>query len=98
MLVDSAFAHGVKEPVVKRAIRLVLHRLSCIDRKSAVAGNLLLVLAEVIHRVSEAGRLTEASSIILFSFDSEVLKPMVEHALNDAVREGAEYAQVLWIH
>ena len=84
-LVSSLFAGHVEVARVKRAIRLVLHRLSS---RTPTARDLLLLLASIVDGLQNVGRIADARSIVLFCFDCETMKTLSARPLQAEIREG----------
>ena len=85
VLLDNLFAGHVEAIRIKRAVRLVLHRL---EGSTLAVQSLLLLLARIISLLHIADKVVDAANMVLFCFDSEVMRTISAHALQSEIREG----------
>ncbi|PIL36537.1 hypothetical protein GSI_00226 [Ganoderma sinense ZZ0214-1] len=88
VLLDSLFSGHVEVVRVKRAVRLVLHRLSSPTGSALAVQSLLLVLACIIGHLHNTDKVADAATIISFCFDSEVMRALSARSLQSEIREG----------
>ncbi|KAI0751700.1 ribosome 60S biogenesis N-terminal-domain-containing protein [Daedaleopsis nitida] len=86
-LVDSLFESKPDNVQLKRAIRLILHRLSYLGVEDLAVREWLLVLAAIVRRAQENGYGC-VSELVLFCFDSEAMRSVGSRSLTEVVREG----------
>ena len=88
VLLDSLFAGYIEVAPVKRAVRLLLHRLSFPAVSATASQSLLLVLSGIVSRLQEAHKVVEAADIVSFCFDSEIMRTLSARSLQSEIREG----------
>lgn len=84
ILVERLFAASPDVVTLKRAIRLVLHRLPRAFAEGAGSGDYLHLLAEIIEKVQAS----VATDVVVFCFEADVFKLMCARPVSDAIREG----------
>lgn len=85
---DSLFTGYIEVAPVKRAVRLVLHRLSSPAVSATASQSLLLVLARIISRLRNADKAVDAATVVSFCFDSGILRTLSARSLQSEIREG----------
>lgn len=95
VLVECLFAASPDAIALKRAIRMVLHRLSHTVDTGAVTGDYLHLLAEIVERLKASAPGNSVSSVVLFCFETDVFKSLCSQRLNDTVREGMLHGGML---
>lgn len=84
ILVERLFAASPDVVTLKRAIRLVLHRLSRSFAEGTGSGDYLHLLAEIVEKL-QASIATDA---IVFCFEADIFKLLCARPVSDAIREG----------
>ncbi|KAI0333443.1 hypothetical protein GY45DRAFT_306027 [Cubamyces sp. BRFM 1775] len=88
VLVKSLLASASSAVAVRRAIRLILHRLSPSTLPEAAVGSYLFLLSEIIE--GSCGRASDAAGLVLFTLDSDVIKSLCSRPLDSTAREGMD--------
>ncbi|KAL7281927.1 hypothetical protein ACG7TL_003394 [Trametes sanguinea] len=86
-LIERLFAPRPDVVDVKRAIQLVLHRLSSSAAAKNAAGSYLRLISNIIGKLRSSGK---ADGVVLFCLESGVLKSLCSQSLNDAARTGLD--------
>ncbi|KAI9059024.1 hypothetical protein FKP32DRAFT_1761266 [Trametes sanguinea] len=86
-LVERLFASCPDIASVKRAIQLVLHRLSFAAATSDAAGSYLRLMSEMVGKLQTSDK---AAGVVLFCLQSGVLKSLCSRSLNDTARTGLD--------
>ncbi|KAI0352520.1 hypothetical protein OH77DRAFT_1523331 [Trametes cingulata] len=73
---------------VKRAVRLVLHRLSSHCMAKGAEGDYLRLLADIMERLQRSVKAELMASMILFCLDAEVVRSLFSGPLPASTREG----------
>lgn len=84
ILVERLYAASPDVVALKRAIRIVLHRLSRSFAEGAGSGDYLHLLAEIIEKLQAS----VATDVIMFCFEADVFKLLCARPVSDAIREG----------
>ncbi|KAI0637561.1 ribosome 60S biogenesis N-terminal-domain-containing protein [Trametes polyzona] len=87
ILIDCLFASSPDVVAVKRAIRLILHRLSS-AASVASRGNYLRLLGEIVGRLGSSFPVNHVVDVVAYCFDAEIIKSLCSTPLGDATREG----------
>ncbi|KAH9853304.1 ribosome 60S biogenesis N-terminal-domain-containing protein [Lenzites betulinus] len=88
-LVEQLFITSPDVITVKRAIRLILHRLAYVSAAEMASGGYLHLLAEIVekHASTQVGSI---GSVVLPCFDTVALKTLCSHSLAEDAREGLD--------
>ena len=89
VLVKSLLTSDSSAVVVRRAIRLILHRLTPSTLPESAVGSYLSLLSEVIEGLRSCGKVSDAAGLVSFTLDSDVIKSLCSRSLNSKAREGA---------
>lgn len=84
ILVERLYAVSPDVVTLKRAIRMVLHRLSRSLAEGAGSGDYLHLLADIIEKLQAS----VATDVIIFCFEADVFKLLCARPVSDAIREG----------
>ncbi|KAI8984871.1 ribosome 60S biogenesis N-terminal-domain-containing protein [Trametes punicea] len=87
-LIGRLFNPGVDHLSVKRAVRLILHRLSSHSLPESAGGDYLSLLAEIIQRLQAAGKVEDGVTVVSLCLDSDAIKSFCSRPLGAAARNG----------
>ncbi|KAH9887708.1 ribosome 60S biogenesis N-terminal-domain-containing protein [Cubamyces lactineus] len=90
VLVKSLLTSDSSAAAVRRAIRLILHRLTPSTLPEAAVGSYLSLLSEVIEGLRSCSKVSDAAGLVLFTLDSDVIKSLCSRLLNSKAREGLD--------
>ncbi|KAI0640548.1 ribosome 60S biogenesis N-terminal-domain-containing protein [Trametes meyenii] len=87
MLIEQSSTSYSELVSVKRAVRMILHRLSASSVTDDATGDYLRLLAGVIQK-AYGDQLAGSADAVVFCFEGEIMKSLCSRSLSAAVREG----------
>ncbi|KAI0666153.1 ribosome 60S biogenesis N-terminal-domain-containing protein [Trametes maxima] len=88
MLVEQSSTSYSETAAVKRAVRMILHRLSASSVADGTVGDYLRLLAAVIQKAQEAAQPADSARAAVFCFEAEIMKSLCSRSLPTTAREG----------